>query len=342
MHSTLGAAIILAAGKGSRIKAQTPKVLLPMCGRTLIGHTNDAVTGLQPEHTVFVVRHEREKVTAHLKQINPLALIAEQDEIKGTGRATWCGMQELPADFNGSVLVLAGDCPMFTTEALAELLAIHQDNAVTVLSTILADSTGYGRIVRDDTGAIQGIVEEKDATDEQRKIKEVGTSTYVFAANFLRESLATLGTDNAQGEMYLTDVIARAAQLGKGVGSLVLTDDIQAQGVNDLVQLETLAKEKNRRIVEKWMRSGVRIEDKATTWIEVDVVLEPNVVIRPGTILRGSTRVGEYAIIGPNTELLNTAVGTRAVVPYTVATNTQISEAEQIPPFSVIGQQELL
>ncbi|MBM7824779.1 bifunctional UDP-N-acetylglucosamine pyrophosphorylase/glucosamine-1-phosphate N-acetyltransferase [Arcanobacterium pluranimalium] len=344
----LAAVIILAAGKGTRIKSQTPKVLLEMCGRSLVGHANDAVSSLDPQYTVFVVRHERDQVVRHLEKINPQALIADQDDIKGTGRAAWCGMQVLPPDLHGPVLVLAGDSPMFTSQALADLLSAHDGNAVTVLSTKVADPHGYGRILRaaipgstevaatpSATGNIIGIVEEKDASDLERQIDEIGTSTYIFDAQFLRESLETLGTDNAQGEMYLTDVIARAAALDAGVGSYVLADSIQAEGVNDLVQLATLRAEKNRRTIEAWMRSGVAIIDPLTTVIDVDVTLEPDAVIQPGTILRGNTHIGAFAVVGPNTELRDVQVGQRAVVPHSVLVGTTVPADKQLAAFTV-------
>lgn len=355
MTNTLAAAIILAAGKGTRIKSQTPKVLLEMIGRSLVGHAADAVAGVGSQHVVYVVRHERERVVEHLNEIAPDALIADQDDIKGTGRAAWCGLQALPADLTGPILIIAGDSPMFTCETLAELLRVHVDggNAVTVLSTVLDDSFGYGRILRaaapgsnqtdgtpESTGDITGIVEEKDATDLQRQIKEIGTSTYIFDADFLRETLDTLGTDNAQGEMYLTDVIAKASDLGRGVGSYVLEDSIQAEGVNDLVQLATLRAEKNRRILEGWMRSGVSIIDPASTHIDVDVEIEPDAVIHPGTILRGRTKVAAFAVVGPYSELTDVTVGPRAIVPHTVAYGGEIGEDETISPFSVLGGEE--
>lgn len=349
----LAAAIILAAGKGTRIKSQTPKVLLSMCGRSLVGHALDAVEKAGTEHTVVVVRHERDHVVSHLSQIAPHVLIADQDDIKGTGRAAWCGMEALPADLHGPILVVAGDSPMFTPETLAELTRVHNESgaAVTVLSTVLNNSFGYGRILRDAapgstetphtpeaTGPVVGIVEEKDATDLQRTIKEIGTSTYIFDADFLRSTLGGLGTDNAQGEMYLTDVIARASEQGKGVASYVLADSIQAEGVNDLVQLATLRAEKNRRILEFWMRSGVSIIDPATTHIDVGVTLAPDAIIQPGTILRGNTNVSGFAVVGPHTELTDVTVGERSTVPHVVACATRIEADTHVPPFTVLGE----
>ncbi|MEW6907530.1 NTP transferase domain-containing protein [Trueperella pyogenes] len=336
--AALTAAIVLAAGKGTRIKSSIPKVLLSMNGRSLVGHANDAVVGAGAEHLVFVVRHERQKVADHIAQINPNAVIADQDDIKGTGRAAWCGLQALPADLDGSVLIMAGDSPMFTAQTLTELADAHAagHNAVTVLSTVVDDATGYGRIMRDESGNVIGIVEHRDATDAQREIREIGTSTYVFDIAFLRESLNDLDTNNSQGEMYLTDVVARAHQLGKGVGSFVLQDSVQAEGVNDLVQLASLRAEKNRRIMEAWMRAGVAIIDPATTHIDVDVTLEPDAIIQPGTILRGTTHVAAFAVVGPNSELDSVTVGERAVVAHAFAAGVEIAPGEVVSPFSML------
>ncbi|MFP7695790.1 NTP transferase domain-containing protein [Trueperella sp. LYQ143] len=347
----LTAAIVLAAGKGTRIKSQIPKVLLPMNGRSVLQHVNSAVIGAGAEYVVYVVRHEREKVAAHIAQMNPEALIADQDDIKGTGRAAWCGLAALPEGLTGSVLVVAGDSPMFTPQVLQELAGVHAqgNNAVTVLSTYVADPSGYGRIVRkaagpdqrDEragaTGEILAIVEDRDLLDDQRDITEIATSTYVFDIAFLRDSLQTLGTDNAQGEMYLTDVVQRARELGQGVGSFVLDDSVQAEGLNDLVQLANLRAEKNRRIVAAWMRQGVFVVDPERTIIESDVTLEPDAVIEPGSILRGRTHVAAFAVVGPYTELTDVHVGARAHVPHCVAQGVELSADECVPPFSVLG-----
>ena len=313
----LSAAIVLAAGKGTRVKSVTPKMLLEMCGRTLVGHVGTAVAQLNPTHTVFVVRHEREQIVGHLSEIFPDAIIADQDEVKGTGRAAWCAMEELPKDLTGSVLVVAGDCPMFTPETLGNLVAEHEregaENAVTVLSTVVPDAHGYGRIVREavpgpELGRIMGVVEEKDATPEQREIREINTSTYVFDAAFLRESLGKIDANNAQGELYLTDLVQIAALEGKGVGSYIAPDSIEAEGVNDLVQLANLRAAMNRRLCEKWMRTGVHIIDPATTHLDVQVTLEPDAVIEPNTILRGQTHVAAFAHVGPFVELVDADV----------------------------------
>ncbi|MDK6787646.1 NTP transferase domain-containing protein [Actinotignum sp. GS-2025f] len=326
----LSAVVILAAGQGTRMKSATPKLLHEVCGRTLLGHAITAARSLNPQHIVVVVRHERERVAAHARELDDSVIIADQDEIKGTGRAVWCGMEALGADVTGPVLVMAGDTPLLGGEILGELARAHGNGAykndaaataqalpaspaVTVLSARVPDPAGYGRIVRDSQGTICAVVEDRDASAQQRAIDEINTSTYIFDAAFLREALATLGTDNAQGEMYLTDVVARTYQLGAGVGSYVSSDYLAAEGANDLVQLAALRREMNRRIGEKWMRSGVSIIDPATAWIDVQVELEPDCVVEPNSILRGATRVARFGHVGPG-ELSNVIVeeGARA------------------------------
>jgi len=197
------------------MKTSIPKVLQPMCGRSLLEHAIAAARGLDPSHLVVVVRHERDKVAAHALAFDPDVVVADQDDVKGTGRAVWCALRELPADLEGPVLVMAGDTPLLSADVLAGLLAEHEGSAVTVLTASVPDAAGYGRILRDEAGEIRGIVEHGDATAEQRDIGEINTSTYVFDAAFLRGAIADLDAANAQGELYLTDVVAAAAPGGR-------------------------------------------------------------------------------------------------------------------------------
>ena len=328
------AVVVLAAGAGTRMKSALPKVLHKMCGRSLLGHAIAAARGLDPEHLVVVVRHERDAVAAHALECDPDVIIADQDDIKGTGRAVWCGLEVLPEGLEGAVVVMAGDVPLLDTESLAEMLARHGDNAVTVLTTNIPDATGYGRIVRGDSGAIVGVVEHRDASPEQLEITEINTSTYAFDAAFLRESLAGLGTENSQGEMYLTDVVADASNSGQGVGDYVLTDSWLVEGCNDLAQLATLRTEMQRRINEKWMRAGVSIIDPAATYIDVDAVLEADSTVLPGTSLHGSARVETGAIVGPG-ELTDTLVESGAKASHVVAYGGVVPAGITLPPFSV-------
>ena len=220
------AVIVMAAGKGTRMKSATPKVLHRIGGRSLLDHALTAARGLDPAHLVVVVRHERDAVVAHLAQVAPDAVPADQDEIPGTGRAVACGLASLPADLTGPVVVTSGDVPLLDTATLTALLDQHTErgDAVTLLTTELTDPTGYGRVIRQADGTVSAVIEQRDATPAQRAVREVNAGIYVFDAAFLRESLTTLGTDNDQGEVYLTDVVARAHDAGHPTSALVVTD----------------------------------------------------------------------------------------------------------------------
>lgn len=335
MSSHVDTVIILAAGQGTRMKSATPKVLHEMCGRSLLGHTLAAARGLEPERIVVVVRHERDMVAAHALECDPDVIIADQDDIPGTGRAVWCALQALPVEAHGTCVVMAGDVPLLDTSSLRDLAESRGERAVCVLTTELEDATGYGRIVRDGTGAVQAIVEHKDASEAQREIREVNTSTYAFDIDFLRSALETVGTDNSQGEMYLTDVLEAAYKQGAGTSALVLEDNWLVEGCNDLVQLAALRAEMNRRICEKLMRAGVSIHDPRATTVDVTVTAEPDAHIFPGAILRGSTHIGARALVGPG-EYTDATIGTGADVRHCVVRGASVEAGEQAAPYTAL------
>jgi bifunctional UDP-N-acetylglucosamine pyrophosphorylase/glucosamine-1-phosphate N-acetyltransferase len=339
------AVIVLAAGAGTRMKSETPKVLHPLAGRTLLGHAMTAAWDLEPELVTVVVRHEKEKVAAHARALDPEVLIAEQDEIPGTGRAVWCALQAISGagrDLAGPLVVIAGDTPLLDGATLRELLDahVHDQNAVTVLTAEVDDATGYGRIVRDEDGLVASIVEHRDATPAQLAITEINTSTYVFDAATLVEALGRVDQANDQGEMYLTDVVAIARADGKPVRALATDDPITVEGVNDRVQLAALRAELNRRLLEEAMRSGVTVVDPGTTWLDIDVLLEPDVTIHPGTQLLGTTTVASGATIGPNTTLIDTTVGSDATVVFAYAVDAAVPAGATIGPFQVLREGE--
>jgi len=332
------AVIVLAAGEGTRMKSAVPKVLHSIGGRTLLGHAITAARGTGAEHLSVVVRHERDLVAAHVAEVAPEAVIADQDEVKGTGRATECALDALPGDLDGTVLVTYGDVPLLTAQTLHGLVEAHtaSGSAVTVVTATLADPTGYGRILRDADGSVAGIVEQKDATDEQRSIREINSGIYAFDAAVLKDALAHVGTDNVQGEKYLTDVLAIARKGGGRVSAHLIDDLWQTEGVNDRVQLARLGKELNRRITERWMREGVTIVDPATTWVDADVTIGRDATIRPNTQLLGATTIGAGATIGPDTTLTDTEVGERAEVKRTEANLAVIGREATVGPFSYL------
>ncbi len=333
------AVIVLAAGQGTRMRSTLPKVLHAIGGRSLLGHVIAAGRSLAPDHLAVVVRHDRDRVAAHVRELDPAAIIADQDEVPGTGRATQCALEALPADLSGPIVVLAGDVPLLDEPTLRALLSEHaRGHAVTILSTDAPDPTGYGRIVRDADGRVTGIVEHRDATAEQRTITEINSAVYVFDAATLRSGLARIGTDNAQGEVYLTDVIALAHAEGGHVAAVKTDDPIVAEGVNDRLQLATLGAELNRRLLAAHMRAGVTIVDPASTWIDVGVEIAPDVTILPGVQLHGATRVATGAQLGPDTTLRNSAVGEGAVVVRSHVLDTRIDDDATVGPFAYLRQ----
>jgi bifunctional UDP-N-acetylglucosamine pyrophosphorylase / glucosamine-1-phosphate N-acetyltransferase len=340
------AVIVLAAGAGTRMKSKTPKIMHRIGGRSMIGHALAAAAGLDPHELVAVVRHQRDLVAEHITSLSgdlgTTPLIADQDEVPGTGRAVQCGLEALQhagsAQPSGTVVVTYGDVPLLTTELLAELVAAHEQhgNAVTVLTALLADPTGYGRILRDTDGSVAGIVEHKDATEEQRLITEVNSGIYAFDGAVLTDALARVTTDNAQGEMYLTDVLSIARAAGGRVAAVTTQDRWQVEGANDRVQLSQLGAEMNRRTLERHQRAGTTIQDPATTWIDSTVTLEPDTTVLPNTHLQGATHISEDAVVGPDTTLVDTTVGVGATVTRTQAAGAVIGPRATVGPFTYI------
>jgi bifunctional UDP-N-acetylglucosamine pyrophosphorylase/glucosamine-1-phosphate N-acetyltransferase len=337
------AMIVLAAGAGTRMRSKTPKVLHTLGGRSMLSHSLHAASAVDPAHLVVVVGHERERVEAAVadiaSELGRTVTIAVQDAQNGTGHAVQCGLTQLPEDFTGTVVVTAADVPLLDGDTIGELLETHADPepaAVTVLTTTVTEPTGYGRIVRTTDGDIASIVEEKDATTAQRAITEVNSGVYAFDAARLRTALGELSTDNAQGELYLTDVIGIARGSGDVVRAVHTDDAVRVAGVNDRVQLAALTSELNRRLLEHWMRSGVTVLDPSTTWVDVEVVLAPDVTLQPGVQLRGRTVIAEDAEIGPDTTLTDVQVGSGASVVRTQGAGSSIGAYATVGPFAYL------
>ncbi len=318
------------------MKSRISKLLHTIAGRSMLSWAMSAATAVAPGKLVVVVGHQRQQVEAHLAEIAPDALPAVQDAPKGTGHAVMCGMEVL-GEVTGEIVVTYGDVPLLTGETLRRLVATHRQagNAVTVMTAVVADPTGYGRILRSGDD-VAGIVEHRDADDAQRAINEINSGIYVFDAGILRAGLASLTPDNDQHQLYLTDVVAYARDHGQRVGAYVETDVWQTEGVNDRVQLAALAAEMNRRIVTHWMREGVTVIDPATTWIEAGVSIEPDVEIWPGTVLRGATSIASGAVVGPDTRLTDVEVGEDAQVLRSEATLAVISPKATVGPYSYL------
>ena len=336
------AVVVLAAGAGTRMRSDTPKVLHTLAGRSMLSHALHSVAKVGPQHLVVVLGHDRDKLAPAVAQLaeelgRPLD-VAVQEQQLGTGHAAACGLAALPDGFNGIVVVTSADIPLLDAATLADLVASHRafPAAVTVLTTTLPDPTGYGRILRTQDREVIGIVEQADATASQRMIREVNAGVYAFDLAALRSALGRVREDNAQHERYLTDVVSIVRQDGLTVHAKHVEDTTLVAGVNDRVQLSALAAELNRRIVAAHQLAGVTVVDPATTWIDVDVMIGRDTVIQPGTQLLGRTRVGGNCAIGPDTTLADVTVGDAASVVRTHGSSASIGDHAEVGPFTYL------
>ena len=321
------------------MKSATPKVLHEICGRSLVGHVLAAARELDPQELVVVVGHAREKVTAHLGETDTRIRTAVQAEQNGTGHAVRMALEELGGPVDGTVVVVCGDTPLLRGETLQQLAATHtaDGNAVTVLTAEVPDATGYGRIVRDTaSGAVTGIVEHKDATEEQRAIREINSGVFAFDGRLLADALGKVRTDNSQGEEYLTDVLGILRKAGHRVGASVAGDHREIAGINNRVQLADARRILNDRLLTEAMLAGVTVVDPATTWVDVTVTFERDALVQPGTQLLGSTHVGEGAEVGPNSRLKDTRVGAGARVDNTVSDTAVVGPQATVGPYAYL------
>ncbi|BDZ63557.1 bifunctional UDP-N-acetylglucosamine diphosphorylase/glucosamine-1-phosphate N-acetyltransferase GlmU [Agromyces mangrovi Wang et al. 2018] len=332
------AVVVLAAGQGTRMKSATPKLLHPLAGAPMIAHVLATARELDAAYVVAVVRHERDRVAEAILAEYPDAIIVDQDEVPGTGRAVEQAVAALPDDFDGDVLVLNGDVPLLNAGTLHGFLARHRDAtaAASVLSAVYDDATGYGRIVRTAEGALDRIVEQKDATSEELALQEANAGVYAFGVQELRDQLANLTTDNAQGEKYLTDMIALLRRAGSEVSAVPVSEPWLVAGVNDRAQLSEAALRLNALIIRGWQLNGVTVQDPASTWIDLKARIAPDVTILPGSHIQGATVIEAGAVIGPDTTLLDCEVGAGATVKRTDATLSAIGPGASVGPFSYL------
>jgi bifunctional UDP-N-acetylglucosamine pyrophosphorylase / glucosamine-1-phosphate N-acetyltransferase len=334
------AAVVLAAGKGTRFRSERAKVLHPVAGRTLLRWVLEALRPLALDRVVVVVGHQGADVAKEAEAAGLAGLVTvEQTEQRGTGHAVRCAVDAGALANVDTALVLAGDAPLLTAEPLQALLQAHGDAAATILTAHLDDPTGYGRVIRGPDGSVAGIVEQRDATPEQQAITEANTSIYAFAVGPLTRELRALSADNDQGEEYLTDVVAPLADDGVGA---VATDPEQALGVNDRAQLAEAAARLRRRILQSHMLAGVSVEDPASTYVGPEVELEADVRLLPGTHLEGRTRVAAGAVIGPDSRLVDAHVEAGATVTYSVVVESSVGPRAAVGPFSYLRPQTRL
>jgi bifunctional UDP-N-acetylglucosamine pyrophosphorylase/glucosamine-1-phosphate N-acetyltransferase len=324
------------------MKSGQAKVLHSVAGRSLLGHVLAAVDHLEPAQIRVVVGANRISVETHVAVISPNATIVFQEKRGGTGHATQLALAgTAPA---GTTLVLAGDTPMLTGQSLAAFLDAHEAGnfAASVLTAEHPEPTGYGRIIRDDSGELLRIVEERDATEDERFIFEINSGVYAFDSAKLASAIGEITDSNSQGELYLTDVIGVLKKANESVAAILLEDFTEILGVNDRVQLAESAALLRDRINEQWMRDGVTIIDPTTTWIDATAKLSPDVTVHPGSAILGLTTVATGAVIGPRTTLTDCVVKEGAAILESIATDSVIGEAAIVGPFTYLRSGSVL
>ena len=333
-------AVVLAAGEGSRMKSERPKPLHRLCGKPMLAYVLESLATCHADRAAIVVGHKGEWVTKKIAEedVGVALEFVEQPVQRGTGDAALIGLSGLPDDLDddSDVIVLPGDTPLLTAATIGRLVEQHRrtDVAATILTAVLDDPTGYGRVVRGRNDRVVGIVEHGDATPEQLQIAEVNTSIYCFKRSLLSPALRRLNPDNAQGEYYLTDVVSVLADAGHAVDTVVAPSAAEASGVNDRLQLALAEAEMRRRTNEALLRSGVTMIDPASTFVDTTVQVGRDVTLFPGVMLQGNTVVGDGTEVGPNTRLVDCRVGANAVIEETSARRAVIGDEAHVGPYA--------
>lgn len=333
-------AIILAAGKGTRMKSSLYKVLHPVCGKPMVEHVIENVSAIKASKIVTIIGHGAEEVKEVVGSKTEYALQAEQ---LGTAHAVMQA-KDIVGNEEGTTLVICGDTPLITAETLEALLNVHdaQKAKATILTARTDNPAGYGRVIRNDDGLVEKIVEHKDASPEELLVQEINTGTYCFDNKLLFECLENVSNENAQGEYYLPDVIEILKQKGEVVSAFETPNFDETLGINDRIALSQAEKILKRRINEGHMRNGVTIIDPDNTYIHPDVVIGSDTYIYPGTMITGKTTIGGECHIGPNTEIKDCEIQNRTVIRQSVAHDSQIGSDVQIGPFSHIRPQSAI
>ncbi len=327
-------AVILAAGEGKRMKSKNSKVIHKIGGKALVEWVTSSVEAAGIEESILVVGHKAEQVKEYMGDKYKYVL---QEEQLGTGHAVMQA-EKYMAGKEGYVVVLCGDTPLITTETIANTIKFHKENnfSATVITAELDNPGGYGRIVRDACGNVLKIVEHRDATDEEKAIKEVNSGMYCFTIQDLTCALKELNNNNSQGEYYLTDTIEILINKGLKVGAKKVADSDEILGINDRVQLAEAAQIIKKRIAERHMRSGVTIIDPTSTYIDDTVEIGMDTIIYPGTILEGKTEIGEGCIIGPGTKLVSSKIGDGVEIINSVVLESSIDKDTHVGPFAYV------
>ena len=334
-------AIILAAGEGTRMRSSRPKPLHLICGRAMVLHVIHSLEQLAPDRTAVVVGHGAEQVTKKVQQLAPSwanVAFVEQHQQNGTGDAASIGMTAFGGDDyddESTIVVLPGDTPLLRPSTLRDLVDTHVEcgNAATLLTSVVDDPTGYGRVIRKPNGQAARIVEHRDAAPDELDVKEICTSIYAFRRDLLGPALRKLTTDNAQGEYYLTEVISVLGAMGHRIG-VVQAPAGETQGVNDRWQLALAERELRARTNRGHLLGGVTMLDPRQTFIDVTVAIGRDVTLYPGTILQGHTVIGDGCEVGPDTRRVDCAVGDEAVVEHTVGHDAEVGPGAVVGPYA--------
>jgi len=339
------AVIILAAGKGKRMRSGVVKVLHPLLGRPMLSYPLEVcLEHLQPAKTVVVAGHQADQIQNCFT--DPRITFVRQDEQLGTGHAVSV-TEPVLGDFKGTILILCGDTPLITAQTLLEMVKHHEDQkaALTILTALREDPTGYGRVIRGRraAGKMHKVVEEKDATDREREITEVNTGIYCVQAPFLFQALGKLRSDNAQGEYYLPDIIEVAHHKKKKINTFSIPDSVESMGINTRAELAQAEEILADRVRQHWMAEGVTIQDTTSVYIESSVRIDRDTVIYPNCYLRGETTIGMSCRIGPQVEICDSQIGDRVQIKFcTMITESRIADDAIVGPFSHLRPQSHL
>jgi bifunctional UDP-N-acetylglucosamine pyrophosphorylase/glucosamine-1-phosphate N-acetyltransferase len=334
-------AIVLAAGRGTRTRSAQPKALLPLLGLPLVEHALRSLAGVEPAGVVVVVGHGAEAVEQALGGRTGLSLVRQEPPL-GTGDAVRTARAAHPELADRTQLVVNGDLPLLRGETLARLVAAHREKeaAATLLTAVVPDGGPYGRILRDERGDVARIVEAGDASPDERRIGEINAGAYVFDGKALGEALERLEARNAQGEYYLTDVVAHLRAAGRGVIALAAADAEEVLGVNTLEELADVTRRLRERRLKALMDAGVRIEDPQTTHVGLEAVLEPDAVVRPFTFIEGRSLIRSGATVGPFARLLDVELGRGAqVLDHCLLRECSVEEGASVGPFTHVRPQ---
>jgi bifunctional UDP-N-acetylglucosamine pyrophosphorylase/glucosamine-1-phosphate N-acetyltransferase len=326
--------VILAAGQGTRMKSSVPKVLHRVLDKTMVGYVIEAAKEAEASDICVVVGHQSAMVKNLIKDLYEDVKFAVQKEQLGTGHAV---MQAGDFIKDGKILVLCGDTPLITAETIQKLCTVHEQggNSVTVVSMVVDNPTGYGRIIRENDNFAK-IVEQKDANESEQAVKEVNSGVYIFDSAALNAAFEKLGNNNSQGEYYLTDTLEIIKNDGGKVGIMVAEDETEFMGVNSKLHLAQAIKAMKNRINTKWMIEGVTITDPDNTYIGKDVVIEPDTIIYPGCMLEGKTKIGKSCLIGPNTRMTSTVIKDCVTVQSSTLIDAEVDNYTTVGPFAYI------